>query len=149
MRRCLPIPTQPVGTVPADHSHTAVAAEAEHDRAALLAAWNAQRGQAHANARGVLDGPGQLGLKRAAVNRANEALARWAVTWHPIIPDIPAGHADIARFADRADDNLTVYAAVEDYAGRQAAARHPGHQHHAAQAAAPQPRRQPGFGRTP
>lgn len=36
--------TQTRATDRADHSHTAVAAEAEHNREALLAAWNAQRG---------------------------------------------------------------------------------------------------------
>jgi len=95
-----------------------------------------QRREAHANARTVLDGPGRLGLRWPAANRATEALARWAVDWQPIIPAIPTEHAAIARFADRPDDTPRIYAAIDDFAHRQAAARHPEHERHVAQAAA-------------
>ncbi|MGI9155460.1 MAG: ATP-dependent DNA helicase [Marmoricola sp.] len=111
----------------ADHSAAVIAAETEHRRDALLTAWNAQRPEAHANARTALDGPGRLGLKWPAVNRANEALASWAVQWQPAIPTMPTGHAAIARFAGRADDTPRVYAALEDHARRQAQAGHPEH----------------------
>ncbi|MGI9156738.1 MAG: AAA family ATPase, partial [Marmoricola sp.] len=110
-----------------DHSTAVIAAETGHRRDALLTAWNAQRPEAHANARTALDGPGRLGLKWPAVNRANEALARWAIEWQPIIPTMPTGHAAIARFAGRADDVPRVYAALEDHARRQAQAGHPEH----------------------
>jgi len=120
----------------AEHSETAIAAETEQNRDALLAEWNAQRPAAQANARKVLDGPGRLGLKLPAVNRANEALARWSVSWQPIIPSMPTGHAEIARFADRADDTPRIHATVTDYARRQAEARHPEHERHAAEAVA-------------
>jgi hypothetical protein len=119
-----------------DHSAAVIAAETEHHRDALLTAWNTQRGDAQVNARTVLDGPGRLSLKWSPVNRANEALARWAVEWQPIIPTMPTRHAQIARFADRADHTASIYAAVEDYARRQAEARHPEHQRHIARAAA-------------
>ena len=128
--------TRRLATERAEHSHTIVAAATEHHRDALLADWNTQRREAHANARTVLDGSGRLGLKWAAVNRANDALARWAVSWQPIIPAMPTGHEAIARFADRADDTPRIYAAIDDFARRQAAARHPEHERHVAQAAA-------------
>jgi len=120
----------------ADHSETVIAVETEQNREALLAEWTAQRPAAHANARTVLDGPGRIGLKLPAVNRAKEALGRWSVRWQPIIPAMPTGHADIARFADRADDTPRIYKAVDDYARRRAESRYPEHQHHAADAAA-------------
>ncbi|MDQ3663632.1 MAG: hypothetical protein M3353_03100 [Actinomycetota bacterium] len=129
--------TQTLAHARADYSQTVIAAETRQVRDAILAAWNTQRSAAAANARRALDGPGRLGLKLPAVNRANEALAHWSVSWQPIIPTMPTGHADIARFADRADDTPRIYAAVEDYARRQAQVRHPEHQHHAAEAAAP------------
>jgi len=119
-----------------DHSGAVIAAETEHRRDALLTVWNAQRQEAHANARTALDGPGRLGLRWPAVNRANEALARWAIKWQPIIPTMPTGHEAMARFADRADDTARIYAAVEDYARRQAQARHPEHTRNVAHASA-------------
>ena len=125
-----------LATERAKHSHTIVATEIEHHREALLAAWNTQRPKASANARTVLDGPGRLGLRWAAVNRATDALARWAVEWQPIIPAMPTDHAEIARFANRADDTPRIYAAIDEFARGQAAARHPEHDRHAAQAAA-------------
>jgi len=127
--------TQKLAVDRAERSDAAITAETGHHRESLLAAWNAQRGEAAARARTVLDGPGRLRLQWAAVNRANEALARWAVDWQPIIRTMPTGHAEIARFAARADDSPSVYAAVEDYARRQAQARHPEHKRHGAQAA--------------
>ncbi|MDQ3463371.1 MAG: hypothetical protein M3500_01330 [Actinomycetota bacterium] len=117
-------------------SHLVIAAETVQLRDVLLADWNARRGDARANAQTVLDGPGRLGLKWAAVNRANEALASWSVSWQPIIPTMPTGHADIARFADRTDDVPRIYAAVDDYARRQAEVSHPEHKCHIAQATA-------------
>lgn len=101
-----------------------------------LAEWNTQRREAHANARTVLDGPGRLGLRRPTVNRASEALVRWADAWRPVIPTMPTERAEIARFADWADDSPRVYAAVQDYARRQAQAGHREHARHVAQAAA-------------
>ncbi|MGI9156550.1 MAG: MobF family relaxase [Marmoricola sp.] len=127
---------QRLATERAEHSQTIVAAATEHNREASLIAWNTQRREAHANARTVLDGSGRLGLKWAAVNRASEALARWAVSWQPIIPAMPTGHEAIARFADRADDTPRIHAAINDFAGRQAAAHHPEHERHVALAAA-------------
>jgi len=125
-----------LATERAEHSHTMVATTTEHHREALLAAWNTQRREANANARTVLDGSGRLGLRWAAVNRAHEALARWAVSWQPIIPAMPTGHEAIARFGDRADDTPRIHAAIGDFARRQAAARHPQHERHVAEATA-------------
>jgi len=128
--------TRSLANARADDSQTVIAAETEHHRDALLAAWNTKRGDAQLNARTVFDGAGRLGLRWSAVNRANEALARWAVAWQPIIPTMPTGHADMARFADRADDTPRIYTAVDDHAHRQAEARHPEHERHVADAAA-------------
>ena len=128
--------TQSLAKARAEHSEAAIAAETEQNRDALLAEWNAQRPAAQTNARKVLDGPGRLGLKLPAVNRANEALSRWSVTWQPIIPAVPTEHSAIARFADRAEDTPRIHAALEDHARRQAAVRHPEHERHVAEAAA-------------
>ena len=128
--------TRTLATELAEHSHTLVAAETERHRESQLIAWNAQRGEAAASARTALDGPGRLGWHWAAVNRAHEELARWAVDWQPIIPAMPTGHEAIASFADRAHDTPRIYAAIDDFAHRQAAARHPEHERHVAQAAA-------------
>ncbi|CAN5758815.1 hypothetical protein BH18ACT7_BH18ACT7_06560 [soil metagenome] len=125
-----------LATERAEHSHIMIAATTEHHRDALLAAWNTQRREANANARTVLDGSGRFGLRWAAVNPASEALARWAVSWQPIIPALPTGHEAIARFADRFDDSPRIYAAIDDFAGRQAAACHPELERHVAEATA-------------
>jgi hypothetical protein len=50
-------------------------APTRHDT--LLERWHAERGAARSAAQIVLDGPGRLGLHRAAVTRAQEQLSGW------------------------------------------------------------------------
>ena len=61
------------------------------------------------------------------VNRAQEELARWSVAWQPIIPDMPHGHEEIARYADRSQNRARIYTAVETYARTVAETHHPEH----------------------
>ncbi len=108
-------------------STTRIDAETASARDAMLAAWDEQRHAAQVHARTVLHGPGRLGLKLLAVNRAQEELARWSVAWQPIIPDMPHGHEEIARYADRSQNRPRIQTAVENYARTLAETRHPEH----------------------
>jgi hypothetical protein len=108
-------------------STTRMDAEIASDRAAMLAMWDEQRRTAQMHARTVLHGPGRLGMKLLAVNRAQEELARWSVAWQPIIADMPEAHEEIACYADRAQNPARIHTAVENYARTLAEARHPEH----------------------
>ena len=108
-------------------STTRIDAETASARDAMLAAWDEQHRTAQVYARTVLHGPGRLGLKLLAVNRAKEELARWSVAWQPIIPDMPDAHEEIARYADRSQDRPRIRTAVEDYARTLAETRHAEH----------------------
>ena len=105
-------------------STTRIDAETASARDAMLAAWDEQRRAAQVHARTVLRGPGRLGLKLLAVNRAQEELARWSVAWQPIIADMPHAHEEIARYADRWENRLRIRTAVENYARTLAETRH-------------------------
>lgn len=73
-------------------------------------------------------GPGRLGLRLAAVNRATEALARWSVDWQPYLAAMPTDSVQIAHYASWADDRPRLRDGFEDYATRQAEHAHPEHQ---------------------
>jgi hypothetical protein len=47
----------------------------------------------------VLAGPGRLGQRLLAVNRAVETLARWSTLWQPYLPDMPTSTTAIAHYA--------------------------------------------------
>jgi hypothetical protein len=108
-------------------STTRIDAETASARDAMLAAWDEQRRAAQVHARTVLHGPGRLGLRLLAVNRAQEELARWSVAWQPIIAEMPHAHEEIARYADRSQNRPRIRTAVEDYARTLAEIRHPEH----------------------
>jgi exodeoxyribonuclease V alpha subunit len=108
-------------------STTRIDAETVSFRDAMLAAWEEQSRAAEVHARTVLRGPGRLGLKLLAVNRAQEELARWSVAWQPIIVDMPHAHEEIARYADGWENRPRIHTAVENYARTLAETRHPEH----------------------
>jgi exodeoxyribonuclease V alpha subunit len=99
--------------------------EADRLRDTLLARWDAQRHDARQAARIVLNGPGRLGLRRGAENRAEEQLADWADRWRPHLPTLPTEPRRLARVASSADDRPRLQAAFDDIARRQAESAHP------------------------
>jgi hypothetical protein len=109
----------------AAHAAAAIAAQADHLRGRLQAQWDAQRDAARSQARIVLAGPGRLGLRLVAVNRATEQLARWSLSWQPILPDMPTSTRQIAYYANRYDNPASLHAAFERYAHEQAEQAHP------------------------
>ena len=75
----------------------------------------------------MLDGPGRLRLRRAAVNRAGEQLVDWADAWRPYLPAMPTDPQQIARLADRSDDRPRLWTAFDSYARHHAELAHPEH----------------------
>jgi exodeoxyribonuclease V alpha subunit len=122
----------------ADASATAVAVKAAGLRDRLLTAWDSQRDAAREAARVVLDGPGRLALRRAAVARATEQLTAWADTWRPYLPTMPTEPRGIATVAGSADGRARLRAAFDDHARRHAESAHPEHARLAAEADAAQ-----------
>ncbi|CCG04773.1 MobF family relaxase [Blastococcus saxobsidens] len=112
-------------TARADASGAVVAAETDRIRDTLLASWDAGRNASRDAARVVLDGPGRLGLRRGAVNRAGEQLVDWADAWRPYLPAMPTDPQLIARLADRSDDRPRLWTAFDSYARHHAERAHP------------------------
>jgi exodeoxyribonuclease V alpha subunit len=108
-------------------SGAVLAEKADRIRDSLITAWDGERDAARAAARLVLDGPGRLGLKRAAVVRAGEQLVGWADRWRPHLPDLPTDPNQIARVADWFDDRPALWTAFDASAHRAAAREHPEH----------------------
>jgi exodeoxyribonuclease V alpha subunit len=111
----------------ADASGAVVTAEADRIRDTLLDSWDTGRDAARDAAQVVLDGPGRLGLRRAAVNQAGEQLTDWADAWRPYLPAMPTDPQQIARLADRADDRPRLWTAFDSYARHHAEGAHPEH----------------------
>jgi exodeoxyribonuclease V alpha subunit len=111
----------------ADVSATVVAAEADRLAGEMSAAWHDQRDTAHRAAHVVLEGPGRLGLRRAAVTRAGEQLAAWADTWRACLPDMPNDPRQVAALAVAADDQVPLRVAFDRRANQSAEAAHPEH----------------------
>jgi hypothetical protein len=106
---------------------TAVTEEAARIRDDLLGRWDSERDAARAAARVVLDGPGRLRLRRAAIAHARAQLADWADRWRPHIPQLPADPEQLVRSADSSDDRPALTAAFDVAARRAAEHAHPGH----------------------
>ncbi|TFV89905.1 MobF family relaxase [Blastococcus sp. CT_GayMR16] len=100
----------------ADASGAAVTAEIDRIRDTLLDSWDSGRVPARDAARVVLDGPGRLKLRRAAVHRAGEQLIDWADAWRPYLPAMPTDPQQIASLADRSDDRPRLWTAFDSYA---------------------------------
>ncbi|WP_336031980.1 MobF family relaxase [Geodermatophilus sp. FMUSA9-8] len=121
----------------ADASGAAVTAETDRIRETLLASWDTGRNAARDAAQLVLDGPGWLWPRRAAMTRAGEQLVDWADAWRPYLPTMPTDPQQIARLADRADDRPRLWTAFNSYARHHAEHAYPEHaQWHAAAATA-------------
>jgi exodeoxyribonuclease V alpha subunit len=111
----------------AEASAAVLTRETDRIRQTLLETWDSQRDTARAAARTVLEGPGRLRLRRAAVARAREQLGSWASTWRPHLPDLPADLGRVASFAARIDDRSRLWTAFDDHARRSALRAHPEH----------------------
>jgi exodeoxyribonuclease V alpha subunit len=111
----------------AELSGALIAREAERIRDALLHEWDSQRDTARDAAQVVRAGPGRLGLRLAAVNRATEHLAHWSVTWQPYLPAMPTSSVQIAHYANWADNTPRLWAAFDDYARQRAEHANPEH----------------------
>ncbi|WP_092195107.1 MobF family relaxase [Blastococcus tunisiensis] len=114
-------------TARADASGAVVTAEIDRIRDTLLGSWDTGRDAARDAAQVVLDGPGRLRLRRAAVNRAGEQLFDWADAWRPYLPAMPTDPQQIARLADRSDDRPRLWTALDSYARHHAEHAHPQH----------------------
>jgi hypothetical protein len=114
-------------TARADACGAAVTAETDRIRDTLLASWDTARDAARQAAHVVLDGPGRLRLRRAAVNRAGQQLVDWADAWRPYLPAMPTDPQQIARLADRSDDRPRLWNAIDQYARHRAEQAHPEH----------------------
>ncbi|SDY91307.1 hypothetical protein SAMN05661080_04996, partial [Modestobacter sp. DSM 44400] len=101
----------------AESSATVIAAYADRTRDALLARWDGERDAASAAAKVVLDGPGRLGLRRAAVARAVDQLTDWADQWRPHVPSLPEMRHQLARVARAC--LLTADAVMDDHAAEE------------------------------
>ncbi|WP_442901998.1 MobF family relaxase [Geodermatophilus sp. FMUSA9-8] len=102
----------------AQASTRAVAAKADRIRDSLLTAWDGERPAARVAARVVLDGPGRLQLRRAAVARASQQLTGWADRWRPHRPDLPTDPTQLAQEADGYDDRAALWQAFDTAARR-------------------------------
>ena len=111
----------------AEASATTIAAESGRLLEQLITAWDVQRDPATRAARTVLDGPGLLGLRRAALARAGAQLTAWADAWRPYLPTMPSGPHRIATTAAAADDRPRLLAGFAQHARRHAEAAHPEH----------------------
>jgi exodeoxyribonuclease V alpha subunit len=111
----------------AEVSGAMVAAAADRLRGTLLDRWDAQRDTARQAARIFLTGPGRLGLRRSAVDQAEQQLADWADRWRPCLPTLPIDPAQLAVLTSSVDDRPGLRALVGDFGRRQAESAHPEH----------------------
>jgi len=100
----------------AQHAELAAARIIDGVYASLQRDWDAQREVARAAGRIVHEGPGRLGQRLRAVNRASEELARWSTEWQPVLPWLPTHTAEIASQARWFDDVPRIRAAFEAHA---------------------------------
>jgi hypothetical protein len=108
-------------------SASLITADAERIRDALLRSWDGERTAARQAAKAVLDGPGRVGLRRAAVARAGEQLTDWANGWRQHLPGLPTDTTDLARMAGWFDDRPALWTAFDASARAQAEQVHPDH----------------------
>jgi exodeoxyribonuclease V alpha subunit len=103
----------------------AVTGNAEARAAALKSEWEAQRQPARDAAQTVRHGSGRLGQRRAAVREAHEHLDRWAQTWRPYLPAMPAEVDQVVTFAAWFDDTPRHHESFDAYARTAAEHAHP------------------------
>jgi hypothetical protein len=121
----------------AQASAAAITTHADRLRDDLLHSWDDERQAARAAAKVVLDGPGRLGLRRAAVARAGEQLTDWAYRWRPHVPTLPSDVQQLAHTANWFDNRPALWHAFDTSARPAAEQAHPEHAglHDAADAA--------------
>ena len=111
----------------AECSQAAIDRHAQQLRDRLITEWDSQREQARHAGQVVLTGPGRLGHRLIAVNRATETLAHWSLAWQPYLPDMPTSTTAIARYATWPDRHAAIVDAFEQHTRSQAEHAHPGH----------------------
>jgi hypothetical protein len=111
----------------ADRSQAVIDRHAQQLRDQLLQQWNGQREQARHAGEVVLAGPGLLGHRTLAVNRATETLAEWSLAWQPYLPEMPTSTTAIAYYATRWHDGHRLSQAFDHVARAQAEHAHPEH----------------------
>jgi hypothetical protein len=100
----------------AEASAATITTECGRRHEQLITAWDAQRDPATRAARIVLDGPGLLGLRRAAFACAGAQLTAWADAWRPYVPTMPNDPHRIATTAAAADDRPRLLAGFAEHA---------------------------------
>jgi hypothetical protein len=106
-------------------AQAALDARAEQLAAALRQAWEADLPAADHAAATLAAGPGRLGLHRAGVRDAAQALDTWTAKWQPVLDDAPSGLASRpAAFPSTTD---RIGAAIYHYAQARAAHELPEH----------------------
>ncbi len=110
-----------------ERSNAVMTGQAQQLREQIQHEWDAQRRGARDAARTVLAGPGRLGLRLPAVNRAVDQLGCWSAAWQPYLPDLPTDTRGIAHYAARADNPSHIGDAFDHYARGQVAHAHPEH----------------------
>jgi len=110
-----------------ERSEAVIAARTARLHDTLTIEWNTQLDAAREHARVVLAGADRFELKVGAVNRATDELARWSMTWQPVLADMPTSSRHIAHYADRYLHEPHLHAAFDRYARGQAEQAHPEH----------------------
>lgn len=82
----------------------------------IWGAWHQELAQARRTAEVVRDGAGRLGQHRRQVREASNELTAFAQRWHPAMPDLPTGPAELAEqvmwlHGRRVDDPINAYIA--------------------------------------
>jgi exodeoxyribonuclease V alpha subunit len=107
------------------HCEARIASYAERYGDQLLAEWDADRDPVRHAAGVVKRGPGPLGIRLPAVNRAREELGRWSVKWQPYLPDMPTTNDRVVHYAAGFDYQPRIRAAFTDHAHQAALDAHP------------------------
>ena len=95
---------------------------AEHIAHRLRAAWNAQRGDAQADARRIAKGTGRFGRGRSEIADATARLEHWAAAWQPIVGDLNETCGGVVGFALRHPGIDHIDQRLHEHARQQAAA---------------------------
>jgi exodeoxyribonuclease V alpha subunit len=93
----------------------------------LHAAWDAQRGDAQADARRIQAGTGRFGRGRGEITAATDRLEQWAASWTSIVGDLHDRFGGLVSFATAHPGNDRVGEQLREFALRQAHAAHPEH----------------------
>jgi exodeoxyribonuclease V alpha subunit len=112
----------------AEQASTAVAvltADSQQISGQLWTEWQAQREGAAVAAHTIARGPGRLGLRAAAVARAEQRLTHWADNWRPLLPEIPTALEQIVAVAGASDEPRHLAGALNRHSRAAAERAHP------------------------